>query len=298
MEIQSEKGDRYSSRGRDIYGPTEPSKAIPCERTTPLSASEIAEVVDIIATGRIERRSRELPEGLRTRDWRSVEQVIIALDRRLGREGSGWKVGAASREIRVAEGLPSPCPGRIYQGTIFDTPAELPPELFINYRNCECEFAFIMGREYAPQKMTYKESDVRMGIESLVPVIEIGDMVFKDWYGASSYFGSCLDNGGGAALVKGPVVKDWKRYDEKLSMMKMDLYLNDTYIKSGVGKAAMEHPITSLTWLINWVTSHGISIRSGEIISTGTCTGHLFAAAGDIVTARFRELGDVVAHFD
>ena len=36
---------------------------------------------------RLERRSAELPERLRTRDWPSVVQVMLALDQRLGRAG-------------------------------------------------------------------------------------------------------------------------------------------------------------------------------------------------------------------
>ena len=37
--------------------------------------------------------------------------------------------------------------------------------------------------------------------------------------------------------------------------------------------------------------------RAGDIVSTGTCTGHLFAAPGDTVRADFGPLGVVEAHF-
>ena len=73
----------------------------------PCLALEIDEVVDIIAQGRTERRAVELPERLRTRDWASVLRVVLALDVRRGRRGVGWKIGAASQEIRTAEGLPA-----------------------------------------------------------------------------------------------------------------------------------------------------------------------------------------------
>src|SRR5450631_4308858 len=126
-------------RGRFLYGDTPPSGATSCERTSALSASEVDQVVDIIATGRRERRAMDLPESLRTRDWLSVEKVILGLDERLGRVGAGWKIGAASDEIRRAEGLPSPSPGRFYRDTIFDNGVALGPELFINFRNVECE---------------------------------------------------------------------------------------------------------------------------------------------------------------
>jgi 2-keto-4-pentenoate hydratase len=77
----------------------------------------------------------------------------------------------------------------------------------------------------------------------------------------------------------------------------MDASLNGQYIKSGQGRAAMGHPVTSLTWMLNWARAHGRAVRDGDIVSTGTCTGHLFAAPGDTVRADFGALGVVEASF-
>lgn len=281
--------------GRHIYGPTPPSKAVPCARISPLSESEIDSVVNIIAMARVERRAAILPEPLRTRDWSSVVEVILQLDKKLGLPGVGWKVGAASKEVRRAEKLPSPSPGRIYEGTIFPSGVELGPEMFINYRNVECEFAFLLGLDYPARPSAYSEADVRVGVEALFPALELGDTVFLDWYGASGYFGTCLDNGGGAGLVIGTKLHDWLDID--LVESKVDLFLNGFYIKSGQGSAAMGHPVTSLTWMINWASSQGRAIEAGEVISTGTCTGHCFTASGDSVRADFGLLGCVEVNF-
>jgi 2-keto-4-pentenoate hydratase len=178
---------------------------------------------------------------------------------------------------------------------VASTPALLGGELFINYRQCECEFAFELGIDYPARSRPWTEADARAGIASLLPVIEIGDSVFEDWYGASAYFGSSLDNGGGAAFVEGVRQKDWSGLD--LTTASMDLYLNGYYVKSGVGAAAMGHPVTSLTWMLNWLREHGRSLAAGEVVSTGTCTGHLFAQPGDRVRADFGELGIVEVSF-
>jgi 2-keto-4-pentenoate hydratase len=121
-------------------------------------------------------------------------------------------------------------------------------------------------------------------------------MVFEDWYGASGYFGSCFDNGGGAALVCGPEVRDWRGLD--LPNTALALSLNGTFVKEGFGRAAMGHPLTSLAWLVNWVVGNGRAVVPGEIISTGTCTGHCFVAPGDDVTLDVAGVGVVEAHFD
>ena len=139
-----------TDRGRPIFGPTPPGQGPPCARQSPLTGAEVAA---LIAGARRDRQAAELPERLRTRDWDSVVAVLLAVDESLGGPGSGlagvgWKIGAASDEIRRAERLPSPSPGIIYAHTIFPNGARLPAELFINYRCCECEFAFRLARDF------------------------------------------------------------------------------------------------------------------------------------------------------
>jgi 2-keto-4-pentenoate hydratase len=124
-----------------------------------------------------------------------------------------------------------------------------------------------------------------------MPALEIGDTVFEDWYGASGYQGSSLDNGGAAAFVYGAPIRDWRQLD--LPNAKIDLYMNGTYIKSGYGRAAMGNPLTSLTWMANWLRERGRGLHAGEFVSTGTCTGHFFAAPGDQLDVDFGEIGKV-----
>jgi 2-keto-4-pentenoate hydratase len=283
-------------RGRTIYGPTPPGQAIPCRRTTPLDADERKTVVELIAGGREGRHSVVLPEELQTRDWESVTQIALDLDTRLGWEPIGWKIGAASDEIRRAEGLPSASPGRIYRSTVFTSPASLASDLFINYRNVECEFAFRLRTALPARPDVYGEDEVADAIECLMPTLEIGDTVFEDWYGSSAFFGSCLDNGGGAALVCGDPVEEWRGLD--LPNARIAISLNGQYINEGFGRAAMGHPLTSLTWLVNWLAGHGRGMDAGEIVSTGTCTGHCFCAPGDAVSVDFGRLGVLRARFE
>lgn len=279
-----------------IYGPTPPGGAVPCARTTPLAEAEIEAVVETIALGREHRQSVVLPEALRTRDWPSVTNVLLRLDERLGRSAAGWKIGAASEEVRLSEGLPGPCPGRIYRGTAFQSPASLPAELFINYRNVECELAFRLVEAITPRSEPYSEAEVECRVSTLMPTLEIGDMVFEDWYGASGYFGSCIDNGGGAALVHGTEIAHWREMD--LPNLTLKLFLNGEFVKTGLGRAAMGHPLTSLTWLVNWLRERGRGLAAGEIVSTGTCTGHCFVAPGDEVLLSVEDIGGVAARFE
>lgn len=281
--------------GRRLYGTTEPGCSVPCARTSRLSDSEVAEVVDIIAFGRRNMCTVELPERLHTRHWDSVTRVLVGLDRELARPAVGWKIGAAGEEVRRAEGVPEPAPGRLYDGAIFESGAVLDPELFINYRNTECEFAFRLGADLPLRDHPYTEDEVSAAVEHMVLALEIGDMVFADWYGASGYLGSCLDNGGGCALVHSEPIPDWRDLD--LPNTRVEVSLNGRYVKEGFGRAAMGHPLTSLTWMTGWLGRQGMGLSTGDVVSTGTCTGHCFAAPGDRVVARFGEIGEVEVRY-
>jgi 2-keto-4-pentenoate hydratase len=236
-----------------------------------------------------------MPERLRARSWQSVEDVILKLEYALDWEGAGWKVGAASQEVRKAENIPSPSPGRLFKRSIFQSPAVVPSEFFVNYRLCEFEFAYELGMDFPTRDKEYTEADLRAGIECLMPVIEIGDSVFEDWYSLSGYFGGMYDNAGGAAFVTGSKHRDWQEID--LPDSNIDVYVNDSYIKSGKGIEAMGHPVTSLTWMVNWVRERGRDVKAGELVSTGTCTAHTFVQPGDLVSADFTDLGLVEAKF-
>lgn len=284
-----------SDRGRLIHGPTPPGGSVPSKRSTDLSASEVAEVIELISNGRNSRTPVTMPERLKARSWKSVEEVLLNLEFALGWEGAGWKVGAASLDVQKAENMPSPSPGRLFTRSILESPAEVSSEFFVNYRLCECEFAFQLGMDFSARQTPYTEADLRKGVDSLMPVIEIGDSVFEDWYSLSGYFGGMYDNAGGAAFVIGEKIKDWQEID--LPQSTLDIYVNGFYIKSGQGFQAMGHPVTSLTWMVNWARERGRDVYAGEYISTGTCTGHCFVQPGDLVSVDFADLGLVEAKF-
>lgn len=289
------RADYLNERGRRIHGATLPGASQPCDRESDLTEAEVNEVRTLIVNGRKNRTPVTLPERLQSRSWKSVEDVLLGLEYELGWEGAGWKVGAASLEIRAAENIPSPSPGRLFKKSLFESPAVVPSEHFVNYRLCEFEFAFQLNLDFPVRDREYTEADVRKGIDSLCPAIEIGDSVFEDWYSMSGYFGGMYDNGGGAAFVTGTKVNDWQDID--LPKSNIDVYINDNYIKSGQGFQAMGHPVTSLTWMMNWTRTRGRNVLAGEYVSTGTCTAHTFVQPGDVASGDFGALGLVEARF-
>ena len=60
--------------------------------------------------------------------------------------------------------------------------------------------------------------------------------------------------------------------------------------------AAVSDPRLALTWLVNELSELGVTLKAGEIVTTGTCIVPLPIAPGDLVRADFGLLGEVSVH--
>jgi 2-keto-4-pentenoate hydratase len=260
------------------------------------NTSWIKEAADLIAMGRRERRTiGELPPSCRLTSYDDIYPIMELVHRQLAWPAVGWKVGAASKEIQGKEGLPGPAGGRLYERGLHESPAVLGEQFFIKYRLCESEFMFRLATDLPPRSRPYTFEEMFDAVDLLYPVIEIGDCVFEDWYESTKYYGPPADNVGGANLVRGTPTVDWRHLD--LANHRIDLSVNGNHIRHGFGSAAMGHPLESLAWLANQRSGMGDGLRAGELVSTGTCTGHYFAKPGDDVVANFGPLGEVRATF-
>jgi 2-keto-4-pentenoate hydratase len=70
-----------------------------------------------------------------------------------------------------------------------------------------------------------------------------------------------------------------------------------SYTMEGRGANVLGDPRVALTWLANELSSLGITLRQGQIVTTGTCMQPLELQAGDTVVADYGLLGRMQARF-
>ncbi|CAN5319767.1 hypothetical protein BH10ACT7_BH10ACT7_14590 [soil metagenome] len=254
-----------------------------------------ADIVDAIAQRIAAARATTsqtemLPEELYPL-WEEVYLVHDRVHELLGQPAIGFKMGAASTEVQRAEGMPEPIVGRIYQHGVHPNHAVLGPELFIGYRLCESEFVLTLGEDLPEGSAPLDRSVVEAAVATVRPGLEVGDMVFPDWYATNPFWGACLDNAGGSQLVLGDELPYTPGMELKHHTMR--LYRNGEFVREGEGSAALGDPIDSATWMVNLRRARGDRITAGTLLSTGTCTGHCFAEAGDRMLVDFGTLGSV-----
>lgn len=205
----------------------------------------------------------------------------------------GWKIAATSAAGQRHINVDGPMAGRILAETVIPdggTASMAGNEM----RVAEPEFAFRMARDLPPRPSPYSVQEVLDAVASLHPAIEIPDSRFSDFVGAGAAQ-IIADNACAHLFVLGaPTIANWRALDlvEEKPVIKLR---GETYI--GHGRNVLGDPLVALAWLANELRQLGVSLRAGQIVTTGTCHPPLPIQAGDRFEADFGVIGKVSVGF-
>lgn len=205
----------------------------------------------------------------------------------------GWKIAATSEAGQKHINVDGPMAGRILPDTVIPdggTASMTGNEM----RVAEPEFAFRMRADLPPRASPYSVREVVDSVGTLHPAIEIPDSRFKDFVSAGAAQ-IIADNACAHLFVLGPpTTSDWRGLD--LVEEKPVIALRGKrYV--GHGKNVLGDPLIALTWLANELRQLGLTLRAGEVVTTGTCHPPLPIEAGDLLQADFGSIGKVSVAF-
>ena len=236
------------------------------------------------------RRLDQIPEPLRPSSRADGYAVQATLERRSAAPIFGWKIAATSTAGQKHINVDGPLAGRLLRERAFESGATVP--FGANHmRVAEAEFAFRMGRDLTPQWGPFSVSDVVAAAASLHPAIEIPDSRFDDFtiVGAAQLI---ADNACAHYFVLGDASpSSWRDVD--LAPHPVHGEVVGKLARDGVGANVLGDPRIALAWLANELSSLGITLRAGQVVTTGTCLVPLEIAPGDHVRMDFGALGRV-----
>jgi 2-keto-4-pentenoate hydratase len=99
------------------------------------------------------------------------------------------------------------------------------------------------------------------------------------------------DNAIHGAWIRGERHKNWREFD--LSVHDVQLFVNGKITEKGSGAAVLGHPLNAVAWLANELPKHDLSLKAGDLVTTGVATNVYFAETGDKIQADFGALGTV-----
>jgi len=235
-------------------------------------------------------RLAALPEALRPRTRQEGYAIQARLEDRSAATIFGWKIAATSVAGQAHINVDGPLAGRLLREKVFESGATLP--FGANHmRVGEAEFAFRMGRELPPRADAYHADEVLDAVSTLHPAIEIPDSRYDDFttVGAPQLI---ADNACAHLFVLGPQAPSlWRDLD--LVKHAVTGTIDGKLTRDGRGANVLGDPRIALTWLVNELSGLGITLKAGEVVTTGTCLTPLPIAPGDTMNADFGKLGRV-----
>jgi len=236
------------------------------------------------------RRTGQLPPDIRPTTRAEGYAIQARLEERSASPLFGWKIAATSVAGQRHINVDGPLAGRLLAECVLADGAAAP--IGANHmRVAEVEFVFRMGRELAPRTAAYEVDEILAAVETLHPAIEIPDSRFEDFtaVGAAQLI---ADNACGHKFVLGPpTTVDWRKLD--LAEHAVVGRVGERYERQGKGANVLGDPRIALAWLVNELSQLGITLKAGQVVTTGTCVVPLEFAPGDRVIGSLGRLGEV-----
>jgi 2-keto-4-pentenoate hydratase len=235
-------------------------------------------------------RLSSLPPAVRPETRAEGYLVQAHLEQRSGAPLFGWKIAATSLAGQAHIAVDGPLVGRLLREIVVDSGGAL--RFGANHmRVAEAEFAFRMARELPPRRDSYGVEEVLAAVDTLHPAIELPDSRYEDFtsVGAAQLI---ADNACAHLFVLGPAAAArWRTMDLVDHVVTGTVHGKHTH--HGKGANVLGDPRLALTWLVNELSGLGVSLETGQLVTTGTCIVPLPIAAGDSIEASFGELGKV-----
>jgi 2-keto-4-pentenoate hydratase len=200
----------------------------------------------------------------------------------------GWKVGAKGPELEPGC-APLPATGMLDTGTSLLGPPW-------RMRGIEVEMAVRLRKDLIPTSGEPSTAAVRDAIGGVLAVIEVVESRLADWRDSAPLAQMADLQSHGALIVGAPLAQ--------VSPGDFDLRSAEAYLAfdgQPVASTRGANPAGDVWRLLAWLAWHcaqrGHPLRAGQIITTGSCTGLLFAPEGARVQAQLAGIGLVELQF-
>ena len=252
----------------------------------------------------VERIATELFHALRTRkpvpplrgrveglDLTMAYAISDALLQRWLAEGErviGRKIGVTSKAVQDMLGVHQPDFGTLTDAMQFA--GEMPiSELLIQPR-AEGEIAFVLARDLAGPGVT--AADVLAATATVYPCFEVVDSRITDW--KIGIEDTVADNASSGLFALGEGV-----HPEGIDFegCRMVVHKNGRPLSEGLGSAALGSPLHSVAWLANTFGAHGVSLRAGDILLSGSLVPLEPVQAGDHMSLTIDGIGALELRF-
>lgn len=211
----------------------------------------------------------------------NIQHAFTALKERDGEKLAGYKISLTSEGTQKLFDATEPLYGQITDKrvtrelAIADTLDSL----------IELELVFVAQADLAASD----SDEAVLRKVKVAPGLEVPDSRYEEWFPAMSKEHVCCDGAVGGRIAFGePVAVTYASLDK----IKGSLIHNGVELSQGTSDVVLGHPIVAVRWLLEKLQSHGLAVKKGMFISTGTFVYPEKLATGTY-EGRFENVGSV-----
>lgn len=206
----------------------------------------------------------------------------------------GWKIAATSTAGQQHINVSGPLAGRLLAERVF------PGGTAITLKGnqmlvAEGEFAFRMAHDLPPRRDRYTRAEVLAAVATLHPAIEVPNSRFKPFERAGEAQ-LIADNACAEYFLLGDAAPEaWREID--LISHRVTAVDGTGQSHIGSGASVLGDPLLALAWIANELSSLGVTLAAGQVVTTGTCFKPFAVKPGDHVHMDFGILGRIDVRF-
>lgn len=214
-----------------------------------------------------------------------IQNLLIA---RLGEPVTGWKLAVATPAAQQANGLSAPTVGRLIGTALRETPASF-SAAGLNRPEIEPEIAVTLSRDILPGSPLRSRDEALSAISCAHLAIELADSRYLDKPG-KSHPELVADNNAASHLILGPDVAPTRL--DAVRQTPIFVRFGDGTMLPGFPPESRPDPLDVMMFLSGFAAGHGLTLTSGQVITTGTCAPPTRAVIGENL-ADFGPFGSV-----
>lgn len=231
----------------------------------------------------------ERDPGLSPADAYAVQYELMARRVARGDRIVGYKAALTSVAMQEEVGIGEPLLGTLLASRLFPDGESLSLAPFLK-ATLEPEIAVLLKADLQGPGLTLPE--VQAAVEGYLPAVEIGD--YRTDPKARSLQQSVVCNTfNGGIVLGGPLTAPGGidlRYEG------MTLTHNEAPAGSATGVEVLGDPLRSVAFMADKLAEHGLGLKAGMILMTGSIVRSIPLAAGDHVHVAFTRLGSLHLH--
>jgi 2-oxo-hept-3-ene-1,7-dioate hydratase len=229
-------------------------------------------------------------------DAYGIQRAWIEIKLAEGRIVKGHKIGLTSKAMQSALGIDEPDSGVLLDNMFFSDGGLVPSDRFIATR-IEAELAFVMKHQLRGPDCTM--FDVLNATDFVVPALEILDTrierVDPVTKSTRKIFDTIADNAANAGIVLGG--RPLRPLEADLRWIGALCYRNGQLEETGLAAGVLNHPATSVAWLVNKIAPLGLALEPGQVVLAGSFIRPIETRKGDTIQADYGPYGSVSCYF-